>query len=240
MFQSQLQAAHVPEPLEPLLATPEGTLWGLWTHDIKDRLEQIRGQHLTAVCLGTSADMAEHRDVMTTSAPLQDLDAMLAGAQRVRNQLRAGARIDDVFDGEVPEDDVARLRMSDLGAPGPRDWARETLQVGSPGEPLAIAVIDAPGWQVSARFRIGGFNDHPRAFAHAGVLAWWVEAWEARVLTVTQSLVEVDVGRRPDSVAEAMALASEHHVYCPGVVAGSNLMAYGQKLRGQAVWSFGW
>lgn len=237
------QAAGVPEPLEPLLATPEGTLWGVRVEpvELRDRLERLRSQGLTAFVLGGGEDLSQHRDIMVTAA-LQTIDAMLAGAQEVHASLRAGVPVADVFEGVRAPAEAVRMSMEESRGEAERSWEFGALEIArrAPGEVMSLAVTDAPDWHAPALLRVGGVNEHPRAFAHAGLLRWWMEEWRARVVTLTQDLVELDVGRRPKGMAEAFALASEHHTYCPQVVEGSNLMAYARELRERCVWSFAW
>jgi len=108
---------------------------------------------------------------------------------------------------------------------------------------VAVAHIDVDeSWMVPAKLRVGGVNAHPPAGVHVAVLRWWGARFGARLVGLTHEALEVHVVERPETWAEAFALAQEHLDYCPNIIEPgmTSLRDVAARLKTTRVWSFFW
>lgn len=108
-----------------------------------------------------------------------------------------------------------------------------------------VALVPAEhGWQVPAVLGwIGGCNDDLDVVEHVVTLRDWHERFGAELVSLSDDQVlELLVPRPPTTPDEALAVAREHHAYCPDVVdqgVGSlTVLAQGQVASSS--WYFWW
>ena len=73
-------------------------------------------------------------------------------------------------------------------------------------------------WLVPAYLKLGGWNECPDAHVHVAFFHRWHQRYGARVITVTNDVIEFSVARPPSTDAEAQELAWEQFVYCTDIV----------------------
>jgi hypothetical protein len=97
-------------------------------------------------------------------------------------------------------------------------------------------------WQVPAFLKFGGFNRCPEPSEHVALLRHWEELYDAELVGMTRSVIEMSVARPPTTRKEALELAKQHYLYCPDTVdqGTKTLDALAATLLGGTVWSFWW
>ena len=114
------------------------------------------------------------------------------------------------------------------------------------GEPLAALYIGvAPtddGTRVPAYLRRGGWNECPPPEYHVAAMRSWRDRHGAECVGINPETIDIRVARKPETRAEALALAREHSVSCNDVIdqgvksssaRAADLMAHGR-------WFFWW
>jgi hypothetical protein len=128
--------------------------------------------------------------------------------------------------------------------PGPRELASSLTR--SPSWVVAgLAVVLLPTripWHVPALLGFGGWNACPAPEEHAAVWKSWGGRYEAEVMTITHDVVEMRVGRPPQTRDEAIALAKEQYIYCSDIVdqETETIDRLAAGLLESLVWSFWW
>lgn len=256
------------EQISPALHMPEGPIFCITltlteAAFARDRILQERhAAALWPVLLGTEADLELHRETLGYADQAPPLHLMLQEADHLHLRLERGESFADLLEEDEPSQDGARIRMSgyqkettleeisysrEQVAPEPLTaYAHRLLSVPDaldPSQRAVLALCPQPqGWQIPTMLRIGGYNDNPTPWEHAAMLRYWQEVWEANVVAVTPSRVELLASRRPTSWEEAFELAQEHVDYCPDLIryGGVNLRDLATKLRQDPLWSFWW
>lgn len=108
---------------------------------------------------------------------------------------------------------------------------------------VTIALLPTPhGWHAPAVWKFGNFNSCPPPHEHAALLRHWEGKYGARVVVLTEDVLECLVARPPPTKEEALLLARDHFLYCSDIVsqgAGSLDALAAPLLRGEA-WYFWW
>lgn len=114
------------------------------------------------------------------------------------------------------------------------------------GEPLAkvfIGLAPTDDWTtIPAYLRWGGWNACPAAEYHVAAMRVMRDRYGAELVGMTFDTINLRVARKPETRGEALALASDYHIYCPdiidqGVGAYSALAA---DLMANDWWGFWW
>lgn len=97
---------------------------------------------------------------------------------------------------------------------GYTDW-----RTGQPHPEVVIAILptEAP-WEAPAYLRFGGRNANPAPEYHVAALRAWHERYGVEPVVMTLDVLELWAPRRPTGVDEAIALATEHFLYCEDIV----------------------
>ncbi|HEV8431547.1 MAG TPA: DUF4253 domain-containing protein [Pyrinomonadaceae bacterium] len=82
---------------------------------------------------------------------------------------------------------------------------------------IGLIPVETP-WLVPAYLKPGGWNECPEPHVHLAFFRRWHERYGARVITVTNDIIEFAVARPPSTHAEASTLAWEQFVYCTDIV----------------------
>ncbi len=120
-------------------------------------------------------------------------------------------------------------------------WGRG--QVEQIKEEIFIGLIPTNrSWEVAAHLCIGNWNACPTPMEHVAVAQFWNRAFGAETVAMAHNAVYFEVGRRPESREEALALARQHYAYCPETVdQGTKSLAWlAAGLMQSDCWSFSW
>lgn len=74
------------------------------------------------------------------------------------------------------------------------------------------------GWEVPAFLRWGDWNACPPPEYHVAALRSWHQHFAAELVGISGDTIDVRIGCRPDTRAEAMDLARQHYQYCPDTI----------------------
>lgn len=114
------------------------------------------------------------------------------------------------------------------------------------GKPLndlvGIEIYAKAGWHIPALFKYGGWNECPEPEAQCAIWKYWEEKYGAKIVGISNDIIEAYVENPPQTQEEAMQLAMEQYLYCAdivdqGVESVANLAAL---LLKQKVWYFWW
>lgn len=104
------------------------------------------------------------------------------------------------------------------------------------------SVITDEAWKIPAHFKFGGWNDCPESEQHCAIWRYWQAQYGAKIVGVSNDVIEAYVENPPTTKTEALALATEHYLYSPdiveqGVETVANLAA---SIINHNVWFFWW
>jgi hypothetical protein len=117
------------------------------------------------------------------------------------------------------------------------------LATHEPFDEVVIALVPAEAsWQVPCLLKFGGWNECPRPEEHSAVIRQWEQKYGARIITVSNDTIEMQVAKPPSSREEALDLAREQFVYCPDIVqqGTQTIEALAATLLNGTVWFFWW
>jgi len=112
-----------------------------------------------------------------------------------------------------------------------------------PLQRVHIALIPTDDWTtIPAHFLWGGWNECPAPEYHVAALRSWRDRFDAELVGLTFDVMNVRVGRRPDSRGDALALAREQYLYCNDIVdqGVETLSALAAYLMADEWWYFWW
>lgn len=90
---------------------------------------------------------------------------------------------------------------------------------GKPFDSVFIASVPSPhGWHVPAWFHWGGWNANPLPKYHVAALRTWETRYGAELVGMDAGTLNLRVKRRPETRAEALALAYAQYDYCNDIV----------------------
>lgn len=163
-------------------------------------------------------------------------------------------QIDELYDcGEEGDARRSEQVVQDGGYPrGP--WPEGTPVGAGPVElfsvhfrpserPIYVGLVPTrTPWQVPSILNFGGWNACPQPAEHSAILKYWLERYDAELLTVTNDVLEFRVGRPPSDRESAIALAKEQYLYCPDIVeqGTDTIDRLAAALLGSPVWFFWW
>jgi hypothetical protein len=88
-----------------------------------------------------------------------------------------------------------------------------------PLQRVHIALVPTDDWTtIPAHFLWGGWNECPAPEYHVAALRSWRDRFDAELVGLTFDVMNVRVGRRPDSRGDALTLAREQYLYCNDIV----------------------
>jgi len=73
-------------------------------------------------------------------------------------------------------------------------------------------------WQIPAFLKYGNWNDCPPAEVHCSVHRYWSERYGARIVGVSNDVIECVVDKPPTTQEDAMELAMQQYAYCYDIV----------------------
>lgn len=91
--------------------------------------------------------------------------------------------------------------------------------------------------EVPAFLRYGGWNCCPHPQEHVVLLERWEQVYGAEIVVVRPDVIEMRVGRPPQSREAALPLAEEQFAYCP---TEGTLSILATTLVGRRTWFFWW
>jgi hypothetical protein len=96
-------------------------------------------------------------------------------------------------------------------------------------------ILDAVGW-------MGAVNEDGDPLDMSTVLRSWEVRFDAYVVGMGTDTLIVAVGRPPQDLASATAIAAEHFAFCPDNVQQGvgTIREYAETLVGAQVWPFWW
>ncbi len=169
---------------------------------------------LDALCDQYSIDTPS---VLTPGAPdraVPPVSAILAAARAIAwpDGLRA-------WDGAAADAVPASGAWPAAGQVAP---VTPTIGFDPQGRPLArVHIVVVPtmvSWEVPAYLRWGNWNACPPAEYHCAALRDWQARFGAELVGIDRDTINLRVARRPADRAQALAVAREHHAYCPDTV----------------------
>lgn len=130
------------------------------------------------------------------------------------------------------------------GDPGAISFSLATdILTGKPLTDLVGVEIHADaGWHIPALFKYGGWNECPEPEAQCAIWKYWEDKYGAKIVGISNDIIEAYVENPPQTQEEAMQLAMEQYLYCAdivdqGVESVANLAVL---LLKQKVWYFWW
>jgi hypothetical protein len=118
-----------------------------------------------------------------------------------------------------------------------------TMDRGRTLEKVIVGLIPTDDWTtIPAHLRWGGWNECPHPEYHVAALRSWRDRFGAELVGLGTDVMDVRVARPPQSRADALDLAREHHVYCADIVhqGVGTLSGWAALLLGHEWWSFWW
>jgi hypothetical protein len=86
-------------------------------------------------------------------------------------------------------------------------------------EKVYITVIPTNDWtEIPAYLRWGGWNENPAPEWHVAALRSWRDRYGVELIGLSFDVMNLRVGRKPQSRDEAVALAREQYAYCGDIV----------------------
>ncbi|QDU32076.1 hypothetical protein KS4_01050 [Poriferisphaera corsica] len=97
-------------------------------------------------------------------------------------------------------------------------------------------------WKVFAHLKYGNWNDCPSPETHCAIWKYWEEKYGAKVVAVSNDIVEAYVTKPPTTQEEAMKLAWEQFIYCQDIVLqGVERVAnLASAMKNNQYWYFWW
>jgi hypothetical protein len=203
-------------------------------------------------------------------ATWQELRTAGRGAPVVLGDDESTARLTSAFDptsadsGTVADtlSKAERVRYpEDLAAPGAQppplgEWPAQIEPLPGPGLTVAykigsavplqkvhIGLFPTNDWTtVPAHLRWGGWNDCPEPEIHVAALRSWRDRFGAELVGLGPDVMNLRVGRRPKTRADALELAREQYLYCNDIVdqGTGTLSRLAAALMADDWWYFWW
>lgn len=98
----------------------------------------------------------------------------------------------------------------------------------------------AAPWQAFAELNWGAWNSSPAPAVHCAIHRYWMERYDARVVSTTSRSIQCRVGRPPQDQEAALQLAREQSLYCRNLVPGKSLVELATRLVNAPYWYFCW
>lgn len=73
-------------------------------------------------------------------------------------------------------------------------------------------------WKIPAYFNFGGWNNCPSTEVQCAIWKYWQQEYGAKIVGVSNDVIEAHVSKPPTTEAEAMALAWQHYAYCNDII----------------------
>jgi hypothetical protein len=130
--------------------------------------------------------------------------------------------------------------------PGPKEIpATLSMITGEQFERVTIALLPTlVGWRVPAYLNFGAWNDCPFPQEHVCMLKHWHEHYGADLMGMTDTTIEMRVGRPPRDRENALHLAWQHFVYCNETIGyglvTNTLEDLAARLLDTPLWQFRW
>lgn len=83
---------------------------------------------------------------------------------------------------------------------------------------LGVKIKTDNSWKIPAHFKFGGWNECPDPEIHCAIWKHWQLKYGAKIVGVSNDVIEAHVTKPPKTEAEAIALAWEQYLYCPDIV----------------------
>lgn len=83
---------------------------------------------------------------------------------------------------------------------------------------LGVKIKTDNSWKIPAHFKFGGWNECPDPEIHCAIWKHWQQKYGAKIVGVSNDVIEAYVTKPPKTEAEAIALAWEQYLYCPDIV----------------------
>jgi hypothetical protein len=172
--------------------------------------------------------------------------AILADNRTVADTLSKAARV------RYPEDLAPRgARLPPIGEwpaqveplPGPGLTVAYEIGSGVPLQKVHIGLFPTDDWTtVPAHLRWGGWNDCPEPEIHVAALRSWRDRFGAELVGLGPDVMNLRVGRRPETRTHALELAREQYLYCGDIVdqGTGTLSRLATALMADDWWYFWW
>jgi hypothetical protein len=97
-------------------------------------------------------------------------------------------------------------------------------------------------WKIPAHFNFGSWNNCPSAEVHCAIWKYWQEEYGAKIVGVSNDVIEAHISKPPITQEEAIDLAWQHYAYCNDVVdQGTETVAMlASVLMNHDCWYFWW
>jgi hypothetical protein len=73
-------------------------------------------------------------------------------------------------------------------------------------------------WKIPAYFNFGGWNNCPSPEVQCAIWKYWQQEYGAKIVGVSNDVIEAHVSKPPTTEDEAMALAWQHYAYCNDII----------------------
>lgn len=109
-------------------------------------------------------------------------------------------------------------------------------------EVIFALIPTVTAWQAPAYLGFGGWNECPEPAIHCAAFRYWQERRGARIVVITNDVVEAEVEHPPTSRDDAIALAHEQYEYCDDIVSQGTqtISVLAASLLNAPFWFFWW
>ena len=83
---------------------------------------------------------------------------------------------------------------------------------------IGVKIKTDSSWKIPAHFKFGGWNHCPSPDVHCAIWKHWQLKYGAKIVGVSNDVIEAYITKPPKTQEEAMALAWEQYLYCPDIV----------------------
>jgi len=149
-------------------------------------------------------DSLGHKEIIKASSAINAKKWLISQQEALQNIIDVSA-----VTGSWPGESTAK----------PGFTLASDIMTGAPIEDLIGAKIKTDrNWKVPAYFNFGGWNNCPSAEIQCAIWKHWQHEYGAKIVGVSNDVIEAYVSNPPSTEEEAMALAWQHYAYCNDIV----------------------
>jgi len=107
---------------------------------------------------------------------------------------------------------------------------------------LGVKIKTDNSWKIPAHFKFGGWNACPKPEVHCAIWKHWQLKYGAKIVGVSNDVIEAYITKPPQTAEEAMELAWEQYLYCPDIVdqGVETISKLAEVLLNHDCWYFWW
>lgn len=189
------------------------------------------------VLLGNPEDFERFRENFSYQS--QTSEQLISVAESIDPEVWLKKRADSDPDYyELTRDD-----WPDEAIPNNRISAHLSHATRAPQEVSIIGLLaTTESWKAPSILKFGGWNECPFPQEHSAIHKYWGEKYGAKVVSVTNDVIELRVARPPTTREDALNLARQQFIYCSDIVhqGVGSVDALAATVLDASVWFFWW